>query len=96
MDVVPATNAPRLPEDLIRYVAGSTGLPASVAARVVADVVSYFGETVEQYVRRRHTELQERGMKNAQIWDTVADELRQRPVSAADLSERQLRRIVYG
>lgn len=86
----------RPPADLVRHVAGSTGLPAPVAARVVSDVIAYFGETTEQYVRRRHAELRHRGRKNAEIWTVLAAELAERRVAAGELTERQLRRIVYG
>ncbi|WP_253840259.1 hypothetical protein [Actinokineospora globicatena] len=84
------------PVDLVRYVAGTTGLPPGIAARVVSDVLAYFGETVEQYVRRRHTELRRGQVRNAEIWARVAGELAARPVAAPVLSERQLRRIIYG
>lgn len=84
------------PAELVRHVASSTGLPAATAARVVADVVAYFRETTEEYVRRRHRELKRRGLKNDQIWAELATELACRPVAAGSLSERQLRRIVYG
>jgi hypothetical protein len=82
--------------ELVRHIAGSTGLPVPTAARVVADVVAYFGETTEQYVRRRHGELHRRGHRNAQIWAMLDAELAARPVAAGPLTERQLRRIVYG
>ncbi|MFC7615975.1 hypothetical protein ACFQV2_23305 [Actinokineospora soli] len=74
----------------------TTGLPPAVAARVVADVVAYYGETVEEFVRRRHGELRGRQHRNAEIWGVIADELAARPFAAEALSERQLRRIVYG
>jgi hypothetical protein len=77
--------------ELVRHVAASTGLPGPVAARVVADVVAYFSETSEEYVRRRHRELQA-----AEIWAVIASELAARPVRSGEVSERQLRRIVYG
>ncbi|MEJ2869423.1 hypothetical protein WCD74_16725 [Actinomycetospora sp. OC33-EN08] len=82
--------------ELLRHVAASTGLSGPVAARVVADVVAYFSETTEQYVRRRHRELQAREQRNAEIWAVIATELASRPVRAGEVSERQLRRIVYG
>lgn len=88
--------SPSVPAELVCHVAATTGLPESTAARVVADVIAYFGETSGEFVRRRHTELQQRGHKNAQIWASIADELANRPVAADPLSERQLRRIVYG
>ena len=48
------------PQDLARYLAASTGLPQATAVRVIADVATYFNETVEEFVRRRHAELQRR------------------------------------
>jgi hypothetical protein len=84
------------PQDLARYLAASTGLPQPTAARVIADVTTYFGETIEEFVRRRHVELQRHQYKNRQIWSVIAAELGQRRFAAPGLSERQLRRIVYG
>ncbi|MFF5991414.1 HU family DNA-binding protein [Prauserella flavalba] len=84
------------PSELVRHVAASTGLPSETAARVVADVLAFFGETTEELVRRRHRELKNRGWRNAQIWALLQAELANRPVAAGPLSERQLRRIVYG
>jgi hypothetical protein len=84
------------PPDLIRHIAASTGLPETTASRVVADVTAYFGETVEEFVRRRHGELQRRQRKNDEIWPQIAAELGARRFAAADVSERQLRRMVYG
>jgi hypothetical protein len=82
--------------ELVRHVAGSTGLSGEVAERVVADVVAYYSETAEEFVRRRHRELQARGRRNAEIWTVVADELAHRPVAPGAISERRLRRLVYG
>ena len=82
--------------ELVRHVAASTGLPGPVAARVVADVVAYFSETTEEFVRRRHRELQAHEKRNAEIWTVIADELAARPVTPGPVSERRLRRIVYG
>lgn len=84
------------PQDLVRNIAASTGLPEATATRVVADVAAYFGETVEAFVRRRHGELQRRQRKNNEIWPQISAELGARRFGAPELSERQLRRIVYG
>ena len=84
------------PEDLARYLAASTGLPQSTATRVIADVTAYFSETIEEFVRRRHVELHRGQHKNREIWPVIAAELGQRRFAAPGLSERQLRRIVYG
>jgi hypothetical protein len=82
--------------DLVSRIATSTGLRPAEAARVIADVVAYYSESTEEYVRRRHDELQTYGMKNPEIFAQIRSELVERVVSAPALSERQLRRIVYG
>ena len=82
-------------QDLARYLAASTGLPQATAVRVIADVASYFDETITEFVCRRHAELRLRQRRNDEIWPAIAAELGQRRFAAPVLSERQLRRIVY-
>jgi hypothetical protein len=83
------------PHDLVRHVAISTGLDEATASRVVADVLAYFGQTVGEYVARRHKELKDRHHKNDAIWPQLVDELKSRRFKADEVSERQLRRMVY-
>ncbi len=73
-----------------------TGLTPTEARRVIEDVVAFHAETLESYVRRRHAELKTYGAKNPEIFARIAAELHVRLVAAPELSERQLRRIVYG
>jgi len=82
--------------DLIRHIGVSTGLPYATAARVIADVLAYYGETAEDFVRRRHHEMRLRQFKNADIWPAISAEMTARRFGAPALSQRQLRRIVYG
>ena len=82
--------------DLVDRIATSTGLPTSEAARVVEDVIAFHAETVEVYVRRRHAQLKTFGSKNPEIFARIAEELADRVVAAPLLTERQLRRLVYG
>jgi hypothetical protein len=83
------------PQDLVRHIAASTGLPEATAGRVVADITAYFAETVEDFVCRRHDELKRKQRKNDEIWPLIAAELKTRRFSAEELSWRQLRRIAY-
>ena len=83
-------------DSLVRHVVQSTGLTSAEAGRVIDDVVAFFAEPVEQFVRRRHQELKTHGAKNPDIWVAIAAELADRVVAPPALSERQLRRIVYG
>jgi hypothetical protein len=85
-----------IPQDLARYLAESTGLPQPTTVRVIKDVNAYYAETVEEYVRRRHGELRRKSRKNDEIWPRIAAELGHRRFGAPELSQRQLRRIVYG
>jgi hypothetical protein len=83
-------------DDLVDHLVRTTPLQRGEALRVVLDVLAYFDETAEGYVRRRHRELQARGLVNAEIFETITGELRHRTVAPPELSLRQLRRIVYG
>jgi hypothetical protein len=85
-----------VPEDLVEHLVRSTPLTPGEARRVVAEVVGYFGEEVPEFVRRRHAELQRRGLTNDAIFGRLADELTSRRFAAPELSPRQLRRLVYG
>lgn len=82
--------------DLVGHLVATTGMSEAEASRVVEDVVAYLSETVEDYVRRRHTEMKTFGAKNSEIFEQIAQELAGRVVAAPELTERQLRRIVYG
>jgi hypothetical protein len=82
--------------DLVDRIATSTGLSQAEAARVVDDVIAFHAEPVEDYVRRRHAQLKPYGAKNPEIFARIAEELAGRVVAAPELTERQLRRLVYG
>lgn len=81
---------------LVDRIVASTGLSAAEAARVVEDVVAYYAEPLEDYVRRRHAHLKTYGVKNEQIFARIIEELAARVVAAPQLTERQVRRIIYG
>ena len=83
-------------EELVSHLARTSPLSQGEAARVVAEVLGYFGESVEEYVRRRHRELKAGGLTNEQAFARIAGELPARRVAPPPLSLRQLRRVVYG
>jgi protein-L-isoaspartate O-methyltransferase len=95
MWTIDAVTPPPDPE-LVARIATSTGLSTAEAARVVEDVVAFHTEPVEDYVRRRHAQLKTYGAKNPEIFARIAEELADRVVAAPELTERQLRRLVYG
>ncbi|MGH3614267.1 MAG: hypothetical protein ACRDRK_17095 [Pseudonocardia sp.] len=83
-------------DDLVVHLVRSTPLSTGEAARVVAEVLGYFAEPVPEFVRRRHAELQDRGLTNDRIFAALHSELATRRFAPPLLSARQLRRIVYG
>ena len=83
-------------DDLVAHLVHSTPLSPGEAARVVAEVLGYFSEPVQDFVRRRHGELQRRGMRNEDIFEVLSAELATRRVRPPALTVRQLRRMVYG
>ncbi|MFB7651110.1 MULTISPECIES: hypothetical protein [unclassified Streptomyces] len=83
-------------DELVDHLTRSTPLNRGEALRVIQDVLAYFDETTEEFVRRRHRELQTQGLVNATIFERIGSELKYRAVAPAELSLRQLRRIVYG
>ncbi|NYV75309.1 MULTISPECIES: hypothetical protein [Streptomyces] len=83
-------------DELVDHLTRSSSLTRGEAVRVIQDVLAYFDETTEDYVRRRHRELQAQGLVNAEIFTRIAADLQYRAVAPPELSLRQLRRIVYG
>jgi hypothetical protein len=83
-------------DDLVQYLSASCPLSQAEAARVVADVLGYFSEPPEEYVRRRHRELKTIGLTNDPAFRQIAAEIPQRRYAPPEFSLRQLRRIVYG
>ncbi len=82
--------------DLVSHLCRTSGLRPGEAERLVGEVLAYFSESLEEFVRRRHGELQERGMKNGAIFEVIAREIPERRVMPRRLSQRQIRRLIYG
>ncbi|WP_084011221.1 hypothetical protein [Pseudofrankia sp. DC12] len=85
-----------LPADLVHHLARTTDLTAAEAARVVADVLAYYDEAPDAWVRRRHGELRRRGLTNDAIFERIGRELPEHRFRVEPRTPRQLRRVVYG
>ena len=94
--ISPVNRAHDVDPELVSHVVATTGLATEVARRVVEDVLAFHAEPVADYVRRRHAELKTYGARNPEIFARIADELARRVVAPPELTERQLRRLVYG
>ena len=83
-------------DELVDHLTRSTPLSRGEALRVIQDVLAYFDETAQEFVRRRHRELQAQGLVNASIFERIEADLKYRAVAPPECTLRQLRRIVYG
>ncbi|MEU6772747.1 hypothetical protein [Streptomyces sp. NPDC046759] len=83
-------------DELVDHLTRSTPLSRGEALRVVQDVLAYFDETTQDFVRRRHRELQAQGLVNVEIFEQIEADLKYRAVAPPELTLRQLRRMVYG
>jgi hypothetical protein len=92
---VPVGDAEELTE-LVEHLCGMTRLAPFEARRVVEEVLAYLSESPAEFITRRHAELQRDGLANAEIFRQLASELDNRRFTAPPLSQRQIRRLVYG
>lgn len=72
------------------------GLDPSMAERLMEEFLIYFNQTVEEWVRSRHYQLQRQGYKNEDIYSIIANEIETRRFTSEPLSIRQIRRLIYG
>ena len=82
--------------DLVAFLVKGSRLSSAEASRIVDEVMLFLRERPEEFVARRHRELQAEGMRNTDIYKTIIYELAQRRFGAPEYTERQIRRIIYG
>jgi polyhydroxyalkanoate synthesis regulator phasin len=84
-------------QPLIDHLCNNSSLQADEAQKLVAEVIAFFSETKEAWVLRRHAELKhDEGLSNAQIYARIENELPDSVFVSRTLSQRQIRRIIYG
>jgi hypothetical protein len=83
-------------EELVGRLALRSRLTERETAHLIEEVLAFLDEPVEQFVRRRHRELQREGLRNPQIYRQVAHEAACRRFRSQPLSTRQIRRLIYG
>jgi hypothetical protein len=83
-------------EDLVAYLVRSSRLTLPEAVRLVDEVLSFLDESPEEFVCRRHREMQAQGLANSESFARIAAELTRRRFRAPALTARQIRRLIYG
>jgi hypothetical protein len=79
-----------------RYLEAKYRLEAEELGFLLDDLWTFTEETAEEFVRRRHGELQREGLRNEAIYRRLGEEAAAGRFRSPPLSIRQVRRIVYG
>jgi hypothetical protein len=82
--------------ELVAYLIRSSRLSRSEAVHLVDEMLSFLHEQPEEFVCRRHRELQAEGVTNTEIFARLRAELARWRFRAPEYSERQIRRLIYG
>jgi len=84
------------PSELLTHIAALTALSESEASRLLDEILNYYSESLEDFVARRHRELQAEGHSNSRIFARLSEEVQRLRFPPPSLSERQIRRMIYG
>lgn len=63
--------------------------------KLYEELLSFFSETEDNFITRRHRELKEEGYINKEIYSIVSGELKDNLFKGRNLTERQIKRIIY-
>jgi len=85
-----------IPERLKDQLRRSYGISPSVADQLWTDLLAFLEEDPQEFVRRRHIELQDQGYKNQEIYQLLHKELTSMLFPGPKLTQRQIRRMIYG
>jgi hypothetical protein len=80
----------------LSYLEEKYGLDRDELGSLLEDLWTFTDETVEDFVSRRHGELQRGGLRNEAIYRRLAAEAAAGRFKGPALSLRQVRRIIYG
>ena len=83
-------------EGFRRHIVDTYGISEREFEKLYEEFLGHFDQPLEEYVRRRHLELQREGLRNDAIYRTLLAEVDSRRFTADGLTERRIRRIIYG
>lgn len=64
--------------------------------KLLLELADHWSETQAEYVLRRHRELQRDGVPNRLVYGLIREGLSGRRYAHRPLTERQIRRLIYG
>ncbi len=87
---------PPLSEKHRAHLAENYGLDQAKLGRLLEEIWSLTAMTSQAYAIKRHAELKARGERNEAIYLSILSELESGRFQTEELSERQVRRMIYG
>lgn len=87
---------PAAPAELVEHLCRQNDLTPSQASRLIEEVLAFYDESTAGFIQRRHYELQKAGLANAAIYRQIGEELENHRFKVEPLTERQIRRTIYG
>ncbi|OED36692.1 hypothetical protein AB833_26450 [Chromatiales bacterium (ex Bugula neritina AB1)] len=82
--------------DLTLHLCRNYALCNEQAERIIEEVLAFFSESPDELIQRRHREMQREGLTNPEIFKALITEIQTHRFPASIISERQIRRIIYG
>ncbi len=83
-------------QDLLDHLCRSAAIEPEKAQQLLREMLHFYNETSNEFMQRRHLELQQQGMNNEEIYTTIQTEVAQRRFAAPAITTRQIRRVIYG
>jgi hypothetical protein len=87
---------PSIKPERRRYLEEKYALDRDEFGSLLEELWAFTDETVEDFIHRRHGELQREGLRNEAIYRRLAAEASAGRFKGPELSLRQVRRIIYG
>ncbi|MCK4414167.1 MAG: hypothetical protein KAY32_11530 [Candidatus Eisenbacteria sp.] len=81
---------------LVQNLQSATGLDEAVLRKIVQEIREWYDEDLPAWVQRRHRELQRQGAPNREIFSMLCQEARRILIRPRPMTERQIRRLIYG
>ena len=82
--------------ELIQHLQRVTGQDSGSLSKILEEVHAWYHCDLLTWIRDRHQELQRQGLNNREIYPRLQREAQEILVRPAPLTERQIRRTIYG
>ena len=89
-------NADSFEDAWVRHLSQTYSLDEALVRRLGEEFLALTEPTVREFVVRSHLRYQAQGLRNDEIFRRLRDEVSRRRFRVETLSERQIRRYIYG